>query len=96
MMTICCGVLHQTLTSVSHLQKLNSAMRRKAISLGFVCLILGCLVGLRRLMVIRSGSSGRRPEGQYIFRGPHAEHKAIVMAQITGENVDWVREELQE
>jgi hypothetical protein len=89
-------MLHQVLPSAYSFRELASVMRRKAISLGSACLFLVCLVWLVRPILIEPGPYRVRYGSQYIFKGPHAEDKVIVMAQMEGENVDWVSEELQE
>lgn len=71
-------------------------MRRKALGLGVACLFVACMLWLARPILLKAGPSQVQHGSQYIFKGPQAEDKVIVMAQVEGENVDWVSEELQE
>jgi hypothetical protein len=71
---------------------LNS--RRKALAFSSAALFLVAFLWLARSIFVSLRGAGERNQvgygSSYIFKGPFAEDKVIVMARVTGENVSWV------
>jgi len=89
-------VLRLILLSIQSSMRPALVMRCKALGFKSACFFLSCLVLWVGSTLTRCEPTQVQHGSSYIFKGPLAEDKVIVMAHTKDENVDWVGEELQE
>lgn len=71
-------------------------MRRKTLVFSAVTLFVLVLLWLSPPLSSPPRTSEEDYDNPYIFKGPKAEDKVVVLAKIKKESVDWVQKELPE
>lgn len=71
-------------------------MRRKAVIFSAVTLCILLILWLSPSLSQPQRTLREDYDNPYIFKGPKAEDKVLVLAKIRKENVDWVQKELPE
>jgi len=71
-------------------------MRRKAVVFSAVTLFVLLYLWFSDPLFSPRRTSEDDYDNPYVYKGPQAEDKVLVMAKIKRENVNWVRKELPE